>query len=88
MWGASPLGNRGSIRTKGGVIELMDDDPEEGSSLLTRVRLEFRLDIDDEGGSDGGKKTSLLPLLTRAPWNFIQNSRRSGLYSNPHHASS
>jgi len=53
------LWNSGSFGTKGGVVDLMDEDSEEGGSFLTRVRLKLRLDIDDECGSDRRKQTSL-----------------------------
>ena len=59
MRGAGPLGNTGSVDTEGGVVDLVDEDPEEGGSLLARVGLELRLDVDDECGSDRRKQTSL-----------------------------
>ena len=37
----------------------MDEDTEESSGLLVWVWLEVRVDLDDEGGSDGGEQTSL-----------------------------
>ena len=49
MWRAGPLGNGGGVITKGGVVNLVDEDSEEGSSLFTCVRLELGLDIEDEG---------------------------------------
>ena len=48
MRGTSPLGDSRSVRTEGGVVDLMDEDSEKGGSLLTRVGLELRLDIEDE----------------------------------------
>ena len=49
---AGPLGNGGSVVTKGGVVNLVDEDSEEGSSLLACVRPELGLDINDEGRSN------------------------------------
>ena len=59
MWRAGPLGDGGSVVAKGGVVNLVDQDPEEGGGLVIRVRLEFRLDINDERRGDGGEQTSL-----------------------------
>jgi len=60
------LGNGGSVVTKGGVVDLVNEDSEEGSSLLAGVRLELGLDVDDEGGSDSGEQSSLSLLLDMA----------------------
>ena len=57
--GAGPLWNSGSFGTEGSVINLMDEDSEEGGRLLTHVRLKLRLDVDDERGSDRRKQTGL-----------------------------
>jgi len=43
----------GGVITKGGVVDLVDEDSEEGGGLLTCVGLELRLDVDDECGGDG-----------------------------------
>ena len=51
--GACPLWEGGSIVSKGGVVDLVDENTEECGSLITRVGLELRLDVDDESGSDG-----------------------------------
>ena len=59
MWRAGPLRDSGNVGTKRGVVDLVDEDPEESGGLLARVRLELRLDIDDKGSSDGGEQTSL-----------------------------
>ena len=56
------MGKGGSVTSEGGVVDLVDEDAEEGGSLVTRVRLELRLDIEDECGGDGGEQTSLLSL--------------------------
>jgi len=44
-----------------GVVDLVDQDAEEGRCLVVRVLLELRVDVDDECGGDGGEQTSLLP---------------------------
>ena len=56
---ACPLWEGGSVVSKGGIVDLVDEDTEESGSLVTRVGLELRLDIDDESRGDGGEKTSL-----------------------------
>jgi len=38
----------------GGMIE-SEEDGAEGYGLFVRVRLELRMNVDDEGGVDGGK---------------------------------
>ena len=45
----------GSFISECRVVYLVDEDTEESGSLLTRVGLELRLNIEDEGGSDGGE---------------------------------
>ena len=49
----------GSVVSEGGVVNLVDEDAEESSSLVTRVGLELWLDIEDESRSDGREQTSL-----------------------------
>ena len=58
---ACPLWEGGSVVSEGGVVDLVDEDTEESGGLITRVGLELRLDVDDEGRSDGGEQTSLWP---------------------------
>ena len=52
---AGPFGNGGSVGPERGVVDLVDEDPEEGGGFLACVGLELRLDVDDEGGSDCGE---------------------------------
>ena len=59
MGRASPLREGGSVVSEGGVVNLVDEDAEESSSLVTRVGLELWLDIEDESRSDGREQTSL-----------------------------
>ena len=56
------MGKGRRVVSKRGVVDLVDKDAEEGGSLVTRVRLELRLNIEDECGRDGGEQTSLLLL--------------------------
>ena len=62
MGGTGPLGKGGRVVPKGSVVDLIDEDAEEGGGLVTRVRLELRLNIEDECGGDSGEQTSLLSL--------------------------
>lgn len=49
----------GNIVSEGVVVDLVDENAEERGSLLARVRLELRLNAEDESRSDGGKQTGL-----------------------------
>ena len=59
VWGPGPLWNLRDIATESGVVHLVDENAEESSGLFVWVRLELGVDLEDEGGSDGGEKTSL-----------------------------
>ena len=56
---ACPLWKGGSVVSEGGVVDLVDKDVEESNGLITRVGLELRLDVEDEGRGYGGEQTSL-----------------------------
>ena len=58
---ACPLREGGSVVSEGGVVNLVDQDAEKSNSLLTSVRPESRLDVEDESRCDGGEQTSLCP---------------------------
>ena len=60
-----PLWEGGSVVPKGGIINLVNENAEEGGGLVSGVRLKLRVDIDDEGGGDGGKQTRLSAQLAR-----------------------
>jgi hypothetical protein len=61
-WGrACPLWEGGNVVSERGVVDLVNEDPEEGGCLVTRVGLQLRVDFDDECGGDGGEQTSLIP---------------------------
>ena len=55
------MGDGGSVITKGGIVYLINENTEEGSSLITSVRLELRLDVEDECRGYSGEQTSLWP---------------------------
>ena len=38
-----------------GIVDLVGENAKESGSLVTRVGLEFRLNVEDECGGDGGK---------------------------------
>ena len=61
VWGTGPLREAWRVVSERGVVDLGDEDTEEGDSLITRVGLELRLDIEDESGGDSGEQTGLLP---------------------------
>ena len=65
-----PLWEGGSVVSEGGIVDLVDEDTEEGGGLVTRVRLELGLDVEDEGGRDGGEQTSLQPPSARIHQNL------------------
>ena len=56
---ACPLWESGGVVSEGGIVDLVDENTEESSSLTTRVGLELGLDVDDESRSDGGEQASL-----------------------------
>ena len=55
--------NGGGLIRDGGLIEGEENCAEESRGLLVRIGLEARVDIDDEGGTDGGEKTRLQRLV-------------------------
>ena len=48
-----------SVTRNGGLIESEENRAEEGSRSLVRIGLEVRMDVDDEGGTDGREQTGL-----------------------------
>ena len=63
-WRTGPLWDRRNVAAESGVVYLVDEDAEESGGLSVRVRLELGVDLDDECGSDCGKQSSLIRLLT------------------------
>ena len=51
----SPLWERGNVSSEGGVVNLVNEDPEEGGGVGIRVGLQLRIDLDDKGRSNGRK---------------------------------
>jgi len=83
----SPLREGGRVVAKGGVIDLVDKNAEESSSLVVRVQLELRVDLDYECRGNGREQTRLRPLSAHVDKNLMWYSQRSVLCSNPHHTS-
>ena len=52
---ARPLWEGRHVVAEGGVIDLVNEDTEESDGLIVWVRLELRVDLDDECGGDGGE---------------------------------
>ena len=48
-----------SLARDGGLVESEENRAEKGGGLLVRIGLEVRVDVDDEGGADGGEQTGL-----------------------------
>jgi len=59
--------------SEGGVVDLVGKGAGESSGLVVWVRLEVRVDLNDECGGDGREQTSLVPLLAPANQNPGQN---------------
>ena len=78
MWRTRPFRERGNVASKGGVVDLVDQDFEEGGGPVTGVRLKLRVDLDDEGGSDCRKQTSLKLYSAEIQYNLMRDSRKSG----------
>jgi len=64
LWRTGPLWDCRNVVARNSVVHLVDEDTEESGGLFVRVRLELGVDLDDEGGGDGRKKTSLWPNST------------------------
>ena len=88
MRGTGPLQESRNVVAEGGVVYLIDQDSEEGGGLVVRIRLELGADLDDEGGSYGGKQTGLQRGSTHVCLNDGHNVRILGSCSNPRRASS
>ena len=59
MGGTGPLWDRRGIGAESSVVDLVDEDAEEGGRLFIWVRLELGLDLGDERRSHGGEQTGL-----------------------------
>ena len=58
-----PCWEVGNVVPEGGAVDLVNQDPEEGDGLVTRVGFELRIDLNDEGGSYSGEQTGLISKL-------------------------
>ena len=47
------------LARNGGLVEGEEDGTEEGGGLFVGIRLEIRMDVDDEGGADGREQAGL-----------------------------
>ena len=56
---AGPLWENGDVVSKGGVVDLVKKNTEEGCGHVVRVLLEVGVDLDDERGGDGREQTGL-----------------------------
>ena len=64
MWGPGPLWEGGNVVAERSVVDLVNEDTQQSSSLVVRSGLELGVDLDDKCGSDGGKQSSLIRLST------------------------
>jgi len=56
---AGPLWDCRNVVAESSVVDLVNEDSEEGSRLFIWVWLELGLDLDDERGSHRGEQTGL-----------------------------
>ena len=47
--------------SEGGVVDLVNQDAKEDRSLVVRIGLQLRVDLDDEGRGHSGEQTGLIP---------------------------
>ena len=50
----------GNIGPEGSVVNFVNENSKEGGGLVPRVRLELRVDLNDERGRNGRKQTGLM----------------------------
>ena len=62
---ARPQRQGRGVTTEGGVVDLVDQDAEEGGSLFVGIRLKLRLDLNDERRCHGRKQTGLPTMSVR-----------------------
>ena len=67
----------GRVVSERGVVDLVDEDAEEGGSLIAGVRLELGLNIEDKSGGDGGEQTSLSPSSVRIHRGFTRTAHEN-----------
>ena len=71
-----PLGKGGGVVSERGVVDLVNEDAKESGSLIARVGLELRLDIENESRGDGREQTSLLSLSVRVRKGLTQTTHK------------
>ena len=57
---SGPFREGWNVGPEGGIVNFVNENAEEGGGLITRVRLELRVDLNDERGHDGRKQTGLM----------------------------
>ena len=67
MRGSGPLRDGGNIISEGGVVNFVDKNTKEGSSLFVGIRLKLRIDLDDECGGDCREQSRLILQSTPVP---------------------
>ena len=78
----------GTVASESGVVRVVKEDTKEICALFVRVRLQLRMDVDDEGGGHSGEETSLSLGSVRVDLYNLQNSQLQVLCSGLCHASS
>ena len=73
----SPLWENGNVISEGSIVDLVDENGWEGSSLVVGTRLELGVGLDDGGGGDCRERTNLCSWLEQAHENTGWNSHRS-----------
>jgi len=52
---ACPLREGWNLVAERGIVDLVDENTEESGGFVVRVRLELRVEVDDECGGDRGE---------------------------------
>ena len=58
-WASLDGRNSVGLSGNGGLVESEEDSSEEGGGLFVGIGLEVRVDVDDEGGTDGREQAGL-----------------------------
>ena len=56
---SSSLWENGNLVSEHGVVNLVEEDVEQSSGIITQIGLKLRVDLNDENGCNGGKQTGL-----------------------------
>jgi hypothetical protein len=57
---SGPVWEGGNVISERSIIDLVNQDAEEGSGLITRVGFKLRINLDYKRGGDGRKQTGLI----------------------------